>query len=528
MSQPQLLTLGILILAVVFGLLRCTLRQRRAPMPKLRFTFLLITQPTLAALLYLGLYPPPTAVTADTLTVFTAEAPVSTPAKGLRIALPEAPPAVQAQRFPDLASALRRFPNISRLHIVGQGLELRDLEAAKHRPLTFSPSAKPTGLIQLSAPRQVAVGNSFQVSGRVQGIAQGRVELLTPAQQRAAETRLTSHGAFSLSGSVKTAGLAAFQLRIFDAHNKLRETFPITLEVQAPPPLRILVLAGAPTPELKYLRRWALDAGATLHTRISAGDGLILGDAPLTLNTETLNKFDAALLDQRSLGALSSNELRNLKQSIEAGLGLLIRTESTLTAGERTRLRALGLAQPSGTWQAVGRGRITTMQASDTFKQVLAGESSQHAQFWSHAFAAIARPSTQPEAPSIPAFIWPNVAAQLCGLATNAAVIAPNNTQVPLAIDPATGSRRCAAFWPTQPSWHQIKSGRTSTGFAVLNSEIGVALRAQQRLDATQALATASFPVQAKRLTQQNGSPWPWLALWLTLASAVWWLERRS
>lgn len=528
MSQPQLLTLCILALAAACGVLRCIVRQRRAAMPTHRFVLLLIAQPALAALLYAGLYPPPIHVPADTLIVLTAGAQAPTLHEGLRIALPEAPASLQAQRFPDLASALRHYPSVAKLHIIGAGLEPRDRNAAQQRALTFSANSLPTGLVQLSAPRQVAEGNTFQVHGRVQGLAQGRVELQNPAEQRIEEVKLTQDGAFVLNGSVKTAGRATFQLRVFNAQNTLHETFPISIEVQAPPPLHILVLAGAPSPELKYLRRWALDTGATLHTRINTGSGLILGDAPLPLTAETLAKFDAVLLDQRSLGALSNNELRSLKQGVEAGLGLLIRHDTPLSTNERARLRSLGLLQPSAHWQAVGRGRMATVQASDTFKQVLSGDSQRHAQFWSSHFAAIARPSAQPETPTIPALIWPSVSASLCGLADNAEVISPSGSRIPLAIDPATGPRRCAAFWPTQPGWHQLQSGNTRTAFTVLSNATGQALRAQQRLDATQTLAAhAPSSAPAALTTPQNGSPWPWLAAWLALAAAAWWLERR-
>jgi Trk K+ transport system NAD-binding subunit len=39
-------------------------------------------------------------------------------------------------------------------------------------------------------------------------------------------------------------------------------------------PLALLIMAGAPGPEVKYLRRWATDAGFAVTTRMSAGGGI--------------------------------------------------------------------------------------------------------------------------------------------------------------------------------------------------------------------------------------------------------------
>jgi len=83
---------------------------------------------------------------------------------------------------------------------------------------------------------------------------------------------------------------------------------PVPVSALAAPQRKLLVLAGAPQPELKYLRRWAVDAGLSLRTRIATGGGLVLGDAPPVLDADTLDSFDAMILDERALASLSARE----------------------------------------------------------------------------------------------------------------------------------------------------------------------------------------------------------------------------
>ena len=102
------------------------------------------------ALLYFALFPPAQPIAAGTLAVLTADAAASTPGEQ-RIALPEAPANNGAQPMPDLATALRLHPGTRRLHVVGAGLEARDIEAARGIPALFSASPAPVGLVELQA-----------------------------------------------------------------------------------------------------------------------------------------------------------------------------------------------------------------------------------------------------------------------------------------------------------------------------------------------------------------------------------------
>ena len=218
-----------------------------------------------------------------------------------------------------------------------------------------------------------------------------------------------------------------------DKAGKTRDTLPLLLRIDAPPQPRVLALAGAPTPELKYLRRWAIDAGIPLHTRIGTGGGLTLGDAPLALDAASLRRFDAVLLDVRSLRALGGSELAALTAAVRDGLGLLLRIDEPLSPADRTRLRSWGYAldagqstepaqlpgdaalpalsrrilridaadaatllrdardRPLASWRTLGRGRVAVLAFDDSFQLALGGYPSRHAGLWSDLVAAVAR-----------------------------------------------------------------------------------------------------------------------------------------
>lgn len=533
MSLAQLLVAVLLASAALFSLLRIVRQQRRQPRPRPFFALLLLAQPLLAGLLYLGLYPPLQSVSNARMWVYTRAATFNSTA-GIHIALPEAPTDLPAERMPDLATARRRYPSVHQLIVVGEGLESRDLATARQTSLVFQPTPLPAGLQELDAPSFVATGNAFSVQGRAYGVTNAKVLLRDPAGHVVQTAALDKDGHFTLTGQARSPGAAIFQLQLQAQDNTVIDAIPIALQVTTPPPLRLRILAGAPDPELKYLRRWAKDSGITLHTRIQLGNGMAAGDAPLPFTSEALAQWDALLLDTRSLMALSPAETQSLHTAILQGLGLLLRSEAALTTAERTRMAHLGFAAkaeqvntpPLTAWQAVGRGRIGFIQQADSYTQVLAGQPSLHANLWSAAFAPLAR-ATAAATADVPTRAWPNVRSEICGLGRPAQIVTPNGQHVPLAIDPDTGARHCAAFWPQQSGWHQLHNGTTTTPFFVLPENAGKSLRAYARQMATLQLSN-STPRPAGNVQQQRSSPWPWLAAWLLLTTLVWWVERRS
>ena len=344
---PQVVAV-LLVAAVALASLRLLVgawRSDAASRPRVwRIAALLALQAASAALLWFTLQPPMRPVEAGTMVVLTAnadDAPATRDGEFV-VALPEARARTGAERVPDLATALRRHPGTRRLRIVGAGLEARDREAVDGRALSFDPTPLPRGLVELWHPHEVQAGAAFVVRGRVEGIEDGVVELRDPADRRSDRVRIGDDGRFALDAVARSEGLARFRLRVLDAEDTEVEVAEVPLDIVPATPRSVLFLAGGPSPELKYLRRWATDAGLSQHARISVGGGIEIGDGPVAFDAAGLGRFDLVVLDERAWADLGAARHAALRDAVRTGLGVLLRVSGPLTGAARTPLRSLG------------------------------------------------------------------------------------------------------------------------------------------------------------------------------------------
>lgn len=561
MNAWQIATASVIALATLVGLWRL----RRLPRGARRVT-LLALQPLSALALYFVLYPPPRSSEGGTLVVLTRSA---APVDGTDVvALPEAGTPPGAVPVPDLATALRQRPGVAHLRVLGEGLPARDREAVGARSLQFHAPAPAAGLAALSTPPPVAPGNAFEVSGQVVGWPRGRVELLDPAGQRVDAAPLDAQGRFRLHGQARLAGAVLFAVRVLDAEGRERDRQPLPLRVVDAAPLRLWILAGAPQPEWKYLRRWAADAGAILHTQIAVGGGLQLGDAPRPLDAATLSGVDLLWLDERSWSSLSSSQRVAVREATRAGLGVLVRLDGPLDNPARQALAALGLPlrggraiaplswpvaegeapvalgrrdfapavalpvlaqDPSGTpyawWRSLGQGRIGVTTLTDSWQLPLAGQAAAHGRLWSGMLATLARARPAHAAFDMPALAWAGERMTICGLSAPAQVRDPAGGVHRLVRDGARAG--CAGFWPSRAGWHSVGEGEDATPFYVRDPAQAKAAFAREQALRTAQLATPHAALAGGQgVARSPGSRWPAWWAFLLLAATCWWLER--
>ncbi|GAA5082448.1 carboxypeptidase regulatory-like domain-containing protein [Lysobacter panacisoli] len=353
--SPEAVAL-VLVVAVVIACARLLLKQYRAePASRSRgwrIALLVFAQPLCAVLLYFALWPPTVPGEAGTLIVATGGATraQADAARGdTTVALPEANAWDGVARVPDLATALRQHPGTQRVRVIGAGLNARDRDAARGVALDFVPAPLPRGLVELDGPDRVAAGASFRIGGRANEAGPNTVvELLDPARRRVDRVAVGADGRFVLTANARTPGAATFTVRLRDASQRTIEDVAWPLQIEASPPPRVLLVAGAPGPEVKYLRRWADDAGLPLRTQMSVGGGVQLGDAPVAFNAGSLARFDIVVLDERAWSTLGDAQRGALHDAVRNGLGLLVRVTAALSDAERRRLRALGFDVDAG------------------------------------------------------------------------------------------------------------------------------------------------------------------------------------
>ncbi|MEV5120943.1 hypothetical protein [Stenotrophomonas indicatrix] len=331
--------------ALALIVLVASARQLRSPTQRRgRLIAVLTLQAAAAALLYVCLLPPSQRASLAGLVVIGAGADGTgaLPTGGTRVLLPEATDMAGAARVPDLATALRRYPS-STVTLIGAGLAARDRDAALPADTRWQASSAANGWIALQPPVDTAPGARFDVHAQARGVDRAQAELLDPAGAVVDRAPLAADGRVQLSGVTRAEGRSVFQLRLLDAQGHVADSVPVPQQTLAAAPLRVLVRSAAPGAELKYLRRWAADAGIRVQVQAETGAGLSLGDGNVALDASTLARSDLLLLDERSLATLGAGQMAAVRQALRDGLGLLVRSTGAPSASARQRLRDLGL-----------------------------------------------------------------------------------------------------------------------------------------------------------------------------------------
>ena len=355
--------------ALALIVLVASARQLRSPTQRRgRLIAVLTLQAAAAALLYVCLLPPSQRASLAGLVVIGAGADKTgaLPTGGTRVLLPEATDMAGAARVPDLATALRRYPS-STVTLIGAGLAARDRDAVLPADTRWQAPPAANGWIALQPPVDTAPGARFDVHAQARGVDRAQAELLDPAGAVVDRAPLAADGHVQLSGIARAEGRNVFQLRLLDAQGHVADSVPVPQQTLAAAPLRVLVRSAAPGAELKYLRRWATDAGIRVQVQAETGAGLSLGDGNVALDASTLARSDLLLLDERSLAALGAAQLAAVRQALRDGLGLLVRSTGAPSASARQRLRDLGLPVQGDAGSQVaampGEGDATMLQA---------------------------------------------------------------------------------------------------------------------------------------------------------------------
>ena len=346
MSEPRWILIALLAVLALASARLCWQQWRGPARARGVFAGLLLMQAAVTVLLYLTLVPPLQRVAGGQLTVLTAAADQvrwsAVPGETV-VALPEATKVADALAAPDLASVLRQHPGTPSLRLIGDGLSARDRDVALPRGVRIESPNAPQGWIALQPPAVTAPGAVFTVSARAQGVPSARAELVDPAGVVIDRATPDADGRVQLSGVARVAGQSVFGLRLLDAEPHVIDTLAVPVDTAATATPRLLILAGAPGPEFKYLRRWATDAGLRVQAQANTGGGVSLGDAPIALTAASLAGTDVVLLDERSLAGLSAAQRSALQQAIRGGLGVLVRTSGPLNDSARQALRGWGM-----------------------------------------------------------------------------------------------------------------------------------------------------------------------------------------
>lgn len=524
------------------------------------------------ALLYFVLFPPLREAPDHTLQVLTPgdTAPPAPDTADLRtVALPGSVAPTGVERVPDLATALRRHGDTTALRVLGDGLDAADRDAARGLALRFDAPPLPRGVIALDVPADIRAGHSFALGGQV-GQAQGlQLVLREPGGALQGPLALDADGRFGFTLFAARAAELNYELRLLAADGSELQRLAVPVQVRDGAALRLLLLSGGPDADLKYLQRWALDAGHTVDARISLSRGIAQQRGDTSLSAATLAATDVAIVDERAWSALDKTARARLLAAADAGMGLLLRLVATPTAAQTAEWRGMGVGldnadiattlhlagetrqgatavlqrlpliakddaliavarDADGDAFAVarnrGQGRIGAWWLQGSHTLVTRGQGALHDALWADALDTLARPR-QAVLPVPPALAWQFERTVLCAREATFRVTAPDGAVTEVATRGAGDAHWCGGYWPRETGWHTLQAGEAGTRFFVRAAADASPLYQAQTSAATRALAGAG-PAHAPARALRPGARWPWFLAWLLPASVLWWLQR--
>jgi len=529
-----------------------------------------------AMLMWLSLFPPQLPVASGRTVLLTpgVTAETALPAGSRLLALPGTEAPARAERVPDLGTALRRHPGLRSLSVLGDGLPERDREAlaaagSAAPAITFEAPAL-SGIVAVDAPTQGALGHQWSVAARASGSV-ARVELRDPSGTPVDSAKPDGDGRLVVSAPLRAAGRTRFELVASDAEGSRIDglTLPIAV-LPAPPPIALAVLAGGPDPELKYLRRWAADAGLKTSVRIGLSEGIALSDGSVDLGAGALAYTDVVLIDDRSWASLGEDEKVALLAAVNGGLGLMLRITGDLPNAVATEWRALGLSVSDAASREVslsrlgapadarfalapvavqasagatvlqsaddgsaiawvvdrGAGRIGLSLLTDSFRIRLAGAPARHATLWAELLGAVSRPAEHRRPPAPLTGLRVDRRTALCPPEATGTLADADGEPVALLRD----ARGCAAWWPASAGWFRLSPDDAASGdrwLYVRAADDAVVLDRAADRAATQRLADAApVPIDSGEDERAPLPRWPFFLGWLALTSLLWWRER--
>jgi hypothetical protein len=311
------------------------------------------------------------------------------------------------------------------------------------------------------------------------------------------------------------------------------------------------------------LRRWILDSGNSVASRIGLSRGIEQLQNTVDLAAASLAQADLLIADDRAWSSLAPSEKEQIKASVEQGMGLILRATGPLSSRVRTEWMTFGfkieasnsarsvtlaspvsdvsvsrqplqigaedsvalvVAQDGSTlsaWRAVGQGRVAVWLPLDTYRLQLTGDESRYGALWSEVFEAIAR-ARGIHAPSLHMFTRVGQRSEVCDVDSAAAIEDAEGRMHDLLI--SKDSRRCAAWWPMQSGWHAVVEGTSRWPLYVYSADDAKALMRTELRDATSRLVRERSAPSSHRVAMQR---WPLFLVWLLLSASIWWLERK-
>jgi hypothetical protein len=460
----------------------------------------------------------------------------------------------------DIEHFLTSNPDYQTLHILGYGLESDDLKSLETKNLIFHPSAIADGISSISWPIKIRSGEQLLVQGKYNNSTGTEVKLILQGLGTNLDSvmiRKETWNDFELKCIPKHLDKSVYSLITIAGSDTLsREALPVLVKERES--LRVLILASSPDFENKFLKKWLSEKGYSLAVRTTISTNKYSTEFLNSrqndlnhINTSLLNDFDILIGDMSELSRLSSLESQAVQNSVNKGMGLIIKADAPepgsgfyrnvfafrenkkvipktikLSWGRHSAQKtvfngssSIEIMAQAGTQSLVknesgtiltnsklfGKGKILLTVINDSYTWILGNQEEDYSYFWSYILEKAARKKVNTESIAINSLpvINKKSGIEYQTETENISRIQIKGEKIAFRQHPVMSFQERGSFWPAESGWQSIQSeNNDSNWFYVFDKKAWREVKALEKLKNTRIFIERS----EKNITTENGA----------------------
>jgi hypothetical protein len=228
---------------------------------------------------------------------------------------------------------------ITRLRILGDGLDKEELRKLNGLPIVFYPASVKQGITAAAWAQKLKAGDPFTIQGNFKNASAKKVKLVLKGLSTGLDSVVINadgNNPFQLTTIPKSTGKNIFNLLVIAGTDTIeKEDLPVQIEPVKP--LKVLMLTASPDFESRFLKNWLSQNGYAVAVRSAISkdkfnkEFINLDQFPIDhLSPATLAKFDVLIGDLAVLKTLNGSEASALQQEVtQKGLGIIIKGDTT-------------------------------------------------------------------------------------------------------------------------------------------------------------------------------------------------------
>ncbi len=222
-------------------------------------------------------------------------------------------------------------------YIIGEGLDEIHLALLKHRNFTFIQTGQVFDITQLDLPSKISVGDTFSIKGTVHSSESVSIQLIGPAGiMDSVKIQKEGIHPFLLHGKMKQDQSSYFTIRTIN--NGATSDNRIPFYIDEFEKLEILILQTNPSFEIRQLKHMLAEQGHSLQVRTQTSKNNFIYENLNNqykhidrINKSALSSKDLLLIESSTLEKLEKNELENIFESVNEGLGVIVLINTDLS-----------------------------------------------------------------------------------------------------------------------------------------------------------------------------------------------------